>query len=63
MGACRGFEGDCGDIQAQFLEVQGPYVYGMPPEEHLYLDEYVCHAFPDDAYGAHARAAPMHNRT
>ena len=45
-----GFNGDCGDMQSQFLTVQGPYVYGDPPEEHLYLDEYVCHAFPDDAY-------------
>jgi hypothetical protein len=50
VGPCRGFEGDCADIQAQFETVQGPYMYGMPPEEHLYLDEYVCHAFPDDAY-------------
>jgi hypothetical protein len=25
-------------------------VYGDPPEEHMYLDEYVCTQFPDDAY-------------
>jgi hypothetical protein len=25
-------------------------VYGDPPEEHVYLDDYVCTAFPDDAY-------------
>ena len=50
VGPCLGFAGDCGDIQDQFLTVQGPYVYGDPPEEHMYLDEYVCHAFPDDAY-------------
>ena len=23
---------------------------GDPPSEHTYLDDYVCHAFPDDAY-------------
>ncbi len=23
-------------------------MYGTPPEEHAYLDEYVCHAFPDE---------------
>jgi hypothetical protein len=45
-----GFNGDCGDIQSQFSGVQGPYVYGNPPEEHMYLDDYVCTAFPDDAY-------------
>ncbi len=50
VGECMGFNGDCGDIQDQFLTVQGPYVYGDPPEEHMYLDEYVCTQFPDDAY-------------
>ena len=50
VGECMGFNGDCGDILAQFSGVQGPYVYGDPPEEHMYLDEYVCTAFPDDAY-------------
>jgi hypothetical protein len=52
-GDCRGFAGDCADIQAQFSGVQGPYLYGepgVPPEEHTYLDDWVCHAFPDDAY-------------
>ncbi len=48
MGPCRGFEGDCADIIPQFESVQGPYVYGEPPEEHAYLDEYVCHQFPDE---------------
>ena len=43
-----GFAGECGQLAEQFLEVQGPYVYGTPPEEHMYLDEYVCHQFPDD---------------
>ena len=50
VGECMGFNGDCGDIQDQFLTVQGPYTYGDPPEEHMYLDEYVCTQFPDDAY-------------
>ena len=38
VGECMGFNGDCGDIQSQFSGVQGPYVYGTPPEEHMYLD-------------------------
>jgi hypothetical protein len=50
VGECMGFAGDCGDLQAQFAGVQGPYTYGTPPEEHTYLDDYVCTAFPDDAY-------------
>ena len=50
VGECMGFNGDCGDIQSQFSGVQGPYVYGTPPEEHMYLDDYLCTAFPDDAY-------------
>ncbi len=53
MGPCRGFEGDCADIIPQFEGVQGPYIYGEPPEEHMFLDDYVCHAFP----GARALAA------
>ena len=50
VGECMGYNGNCGDLQDQFSTVQGPYVYGNPPEEHMYLDEYVCTAFPDDAY-------------
>ena len=50
VGPCLGFTGDCGDIQEQFITVPGPYIYGDPPEEHMYLDEYVCTQFPDDAY-------------
>ena len=75
VGECMGFNGDCGDIQSQFSGVQGPYMYGTPPEEHMYLDgafhsdgclvclaysrafrfppqliDYICAAFPDDAY-------------
>jgi hypothetical protein len=50
IGPCRGFEGNCGDMQDQFAGVQGPYVYGMPPEEHDLLDDYLCTAFPDDAF-------------
>jgi hypothetical protein len=49
VGECMGFAGECGQLQEQFLEVQGPYIYGTPPEEHMYLDEYVCTQFPDDA--------------
>ena len=49
-----GYTGDCGDMVTQFIDVQGPYLYsdgpGEEPTEHMYLDEYVCHAFPDDAY-------------
>jgi hypothetical protein len=37
-------------LQEQFAGVQGPYVYGMPPEEHDTLNDYLCTAFPDDAY-------------
>ena len=50
VGECMGFNGDCGDIQSQFSGVQGPYVYGTPPEEHMFIDDYICTAFPDDAY-------------
>ena len=50
VGECMGYNGNCGDLQDQFSTVQGPYIYGTPPEEHMYLDEYVCTAFPDDAY-------------
>jgi hypothetical protein len=46
VSPCRGFKGDCGDIAAQFLDVQGPYTYDG--EAHVYVDEYVCHAFPDE---------------
>jgi hypothetical protein len=48
VGPCRGFEGDCADLQAQFAEVQGPYLYDG--ESHDTLEDYVCTAFPDDAY-------------
>ena len=41
-------------MQAQFSGVQGAYLYsdgpGDAPTEHAYIDDYVCHAFPDDAY-------------
>ena len=54
VGPCRGFAGDCADILEQFNDVQGPYVYslgvGEPPTQQMYLNDYVCHAFPDDAY-------------
>jgi len=54
VGPCRGFAGDCGDFQTQFADVQGPYMYADGPNDkptpHMYLDQYTCHAFPDDAY-------------
>jgi hypothetical protein len=54
VGPCLGYEGDCGDLQTQFAELQGPWLYsvavGDPPTEQMSLADYVCHAFPDDAY-------------
>ena len=54
MGPCRGYTADCSDLQAQFADVQGPYMYsdgpGLAPTQHMYIDSWVCHAFPDDAY-------------
>jgi hypothetical protein len=54
VGPCRGYSGDCGDYATQFANVEGPFWYADgpkdPPTKHMYLDEYVCHAFPDDAY-------------
>ena len=53
-GPCRGFAGDCADMAAQFADVQGPFLYsdgpGEAPSEHDSLGDWVCHAFPDDAY-------------
>ena len=47
---CRGVGADCADLLTQFADVQGPYWYsdgpGEPATEHLYLDNYQCHAFP-----------------
>ncbi len=42
VGACRGFEGTCGQIAAQFesLSILPSYPDG--------LADYICHAFPDD---------------
>jgi hypothetical protein len=57
-----GYAGDCGDFQAQFAGVQGSYLFsdgpGEAPSEHEFIDDYVCHAFPDDAYVTGAGAAP-----
>jgi hypothetical protein len=54
IGPCMGYEGNCSDFQAQFAGVQGAYFFsdapGEEPTEHEYIDDYVCHAFPDDAY-------------
>ena len=47
---CLGFTGSCSDLTQQFSDLQGPFVYGIPPSEHADLSEYECHAFPDDAY-------------
>jgi hypothetical protein len=51
-GSCLGHVGACGDLAAQFSTVQGAFVYGTPGREtcHTTLADYVCHAFPDDAY-------------
>jgi hypothetical protein len=42
ISPCRGFLGDCGDLQEQFQT--------LPPEvlEGANLVDYECHAFPDD---------------
>ena len=48
--SCLGFTGSCSDLPAQFSTLQGPFVYGQPPTEYPDLSQYVCHAFPDDAY-------------
>ena len=52
VGPCLGFEGSCGDLQEQFATLAGCYYYGDPGAEeyHEFLADYVCHAFPDDAY-------------
>jgi hypothetical protein len=54
VGECLGYAGDCGDYQTQFADLQGPFLYsdgpGDPPTEHDSLADWVCHAFPDDAY-------------
>ena len=54
VGPCLGYEGDCEVFVQQFAGVQGSYFFsdgpGEPPTEHEYIDDYVCHAFPDDAY-------------
>jgi hypothetical protein len=51
-GPCLGSLGACGDLPTQFANLQGAYVYGLPGDEscHTTLGDYVCHAFPDDAY-------------
>ena len=47
---CRGVGADCADLLVQFADVQGPYWYsdgpGEPATEHMYIDDYLCHAFP-----------------
>jgi hypothetical protein len=61
VGPCMGYAGDCGDFQAQFAGVQGSYLFsdgpGEAPSEHEFIDDWVCHAFPDDAYVTGAGAA------
>lgn len=51
--ACFGFTGAGADLQQQFISLPGCFVYGAPgdeAEEHDSVADYVCHAFPDDAY-------------
>ena len=60
-GVCLGYTGACGDLPSQFSSLQGAYVYSTTlqcsstPDDpscicHPTLADYVCHAFPDDAY-------------
>jgi hypothetical protein len=35
---CHGIVADCGDLQTQFIDVQGPYTYDN--DVHMYLDDY-----------------------
>ena len=58
VGECMGFNGDCGDIQSQFSGVQGPYVYGTPPEEHMYLDGAFLHNSCPVVAAVHTHALP-----
>ena len=41
-GSCRGFDGNCADLPAQFATV------AVLPDYPNGLQDYVCHAFPDD---------------
>jgi hypothetical protein len=47
-GACRGFEGTCGDITAQFAELP------VLPDYPNGMQDWVCTVFPDDANEADA---------
>ena len=60
-GPCLGSLGACGDLPTQFANLQGAYTYSTTlqcssspgdPSCICYttLADYVCHAFPDDAY-------------
>jgi hypothetical protein len=51
-GPCLDYTGDCADLQEQFIDLQGCYMYGDPGDvtAHDTLADWVCHAFPDDAY-------------
>jgi hypothetical protein len=51
-GPCLDYTGDCADLQEQFIALQGCYMYGEPGDVTAQdtLADYVCHAFPDDAY-------------
>jgi hypothetical protein len=54
VGPCLGYVGNCGDLQDQFADLQGPFLYsaapGEEPSEQMSLADWVCHAFPDDAF-------------
>ena len=39
-GPCRGVIADCGDLQLQFTDVQGPPYYDYDGQPHPYLDDY-----------------------
>ena len=42
-GPCRGFDGNCADVAAQFADLP------VLPDWPTGLADYECHAFPDDA--------------
>ena len=61
QGVCLGYMGDCSDLAGQFSTLQGAYIYSptvqcsSTPDDpsclcQPTLADYVCHAFPDDAY-------------
>jgi len=60
-GMCLGYTGNCGDLPAQFATLPGAFTYSptvqcssSPSDPSCLcrpsLQDYACHAFPDDAY-------------